>query len=222
MPWRRNSDNYDDDASERPTLGERLRKLLLKPVPEGDPGESSKPAKPAKPPTVEEIEASQKTTDDKERIIGLLGAPFATAIGFLIITARIDNDPAAIINGVANKQHVSVSLYHELLVVFLVLALLMLVMAWFRKRLYLGIVMALYGLAVFNLGYWGFGVPFVLAGAWLLVRAYRIQQRLKEATAGGPSGRSNGPGPRANKRFTPPTSPRRSTRPKPEDEQKAG
>jgi hypothetical protein len=41
--------------------------------------------------------------------------------------------------------------------------------------------MALYGLSIFNLHFWGFGIPFILAGAWLLVRAYRFQQKLKEA-----------------------------------------
>ena len=44
---------------------------------------------------------------------------------------------------------------------------------------------ALYGLAVFNLHWWGFGVPFVLVGAWYLVRAYRAQRALKEATGVG-------------------------------------
>ena len=47
--------------------------------------------------------------------------------------------------------------------------------------------MALYGLAVFNLHYWGFGVPFILVGAWLLVRAYRLQRDLREATGDAPA-----------------------------------
>jgi hypothetical protein len=108
----------------------------------------------------------------------------------------------------------------------------MLVMAMLRKRLFLGIVMALYGLAVFNLHYWGFGVPFIMGGAWLLVRAYRLQRDLREAT-GEPSrpgvrGSGGGANPRtssskANKRYTPPTaSSRRSSPSKRENEQKAG
>jgi len=62
--------------------------------------------------------------------------------------------------------------------------------------------MALYGLTVFNLHYWGFGVPFILFASWYLVRAYRLQRELKEATAtaGGGAG-----GPRPSKRYTPPT-----------------
>ena len=49
----------------------------------------------------------------------------------------------------------------------------------------MGIVTSLYGLAIFNLHYWGFGVPFVMVGAWYLVRTYRLHRKLKEATAGG-------------------------------------
>ena len=87
----------------------------------------------------------------------------------------------------------------------------MLVTAWFRKRMYLGICMALYGLAIFNLHYWGFGIPYVLGGAWLLVRAYRLQRELREATGDRRrrrrAGRAAAPGsrrPSANKRYTPP------------------
>jgi hypothetical protein len=65
--------------------------------------------------------------------------------------------------------------------------------------------MALYGLAVFNLRYWGFGVPFVMVGAWYLVRAYRLQQELKRTAGDTPSARTNGARPRSNKRYTPPT-----------------
>ncbi len=39
-------------------------------------------------------------------------------------------------------------------------------MALWRKRLFMGILAAMYGLAIFNLHYWGFGVPFVMVGAW--------------------------------------------------------
>jgi hypothetical protein len=92
--------------------------------------------------------------------------------------------------------------------VLLGLAVLILVSSMMRKRLFQGITLALYGLAVFNLRYWGFGIPFVLAGAWYLVRAYRLQQELKRAEAGSPGasrakGVSSGPRPRANKRYTP-------------------
>jgi hypothetical protein len=82
-----------------------------------------------------------------------------------------------------------------------------------RKRMFLGIALALYGLAVFNLHYWGFGVPFLMAGAWYLVRAYRLNQELKRVGGAdvSPSRNSsrqatlsNGSRPRASKRYTPP------------------
>ncbi len=76
----------------------------------------------------------------------------------------------------------------------LALALAMLVGAWFRKRLVIGIACALYGISFFNLHYWGFGLPFILIGSWYLVRAYRLSQKLKLAKSTdtprlGPSGR---------------------------------
>jgi hypothetical protein len=210
------------DGVRGPTLRERLSNLFLKAPPPG-----SEPAPVAPPPTVEELEDANRYADDKERLIGLLAAPVAALIGILIVGADISNDPAATFaNGTANAAHVSHSLYSELLIVLLVLAVAMLAAAWFRKRLYLGVVLALYGLTVFNLKYWGFGLPFLLFGAWLLVRAYRAQKALKLAT--GDTGRQpssdSGRGssaPRRSKRYTPPTAkPKRPA--KPEDEQKAG
>jgi len=109
------------------------------------------------------------------------------------------------------KNHVNTSLYYSLELVLLGLSVLILVTALWRKRLFIGIALVLFGLGVFNLHYWGFGIPFVLAGAWYLVRAYRLQQELKRAEAvegpPRPKGRepSNGPRPRPNKRYTPPT-----------------
>lgn len=133
-----------------PTLGQRLAQRTLKPAPE---------APPAAPPS--------RAADDRERLVGLIAAPLAAAIGFLVVSALVGNDPAT------GPRHVSVSLYEEVLVALLALAVAMLAGALLRKRLALGMVTALYGLAIFNLHYWGFGLPFVMAGAWLLVRAYR-------------------------------------------------
>ena len=92
----------------------------------------------------------------------------------------------------------------------------MLATAWFRKRLYLGIAMALYGLSVFNLHFWGFGVPFILVGAWYLVRAYRLQQKLKLARAEAPSpGRSGASAPPPATSGTRPRTPPPRPPPKP-------
>ncbi len=211
---------------DREPLGQRLRSAIVKPV---DPGTVVTAKNSDKPPSVEELEHESAFANDKERLVGLLAAPFAGIIGISIISAQMSRNPAQFLkNGQINKNYTSPSLYHELLLVLLVLAVLMLVTAWFRKRLYLGIVMALYGLTVFNLHWWGFGIPFVMAGAWLLVRSYRAQRALREATGDVGSSRGRGRGatttaPSANKRYTPPTAPpKRPLRPKPEDEQRAG
>jgi hypothetical protein len=157
--------------------------------------------------SVEELEDAVARSDDKERAIGLVAAPLAALVGIIISSASIDY---------AKSHHLSTSLYTELTYVILAMSVLILVSSLMRKRLFQGITLALYGLAVVNLRYWGFGIPFLLAGAWYLVRAYRLQQALKRAEANGPGrpsskrGPSNGarPGgvrPRSNKRYTPPT-----------------
>lgn len=235
MPGRRDIDDSDDDyapqsslrqrlvlrrgnGSEKAPLMDRLRSAFLKPAPEGP--DSS--AADYEPPSVDELEARVRSADDKERLIGLIAAPFAAAIGILVISALIVNDPPAHLkDGLVDTRHVSLSLYHELELVMIALSVLILVMAMLRKRLYLGIVMALYGLAIFNLHYWGFGIPFIMGGAWLLVRAYRAQRDLREASGGqSPAQRAhrsnNGAAPRArpqaNKRYTPPAAaPKRSS-----------
>lgn len=214
---------HDGDTAQ---LGDRLRKAVLKPVDPGSAGASGEQ------PSVEELEADVHSADDKERLIGLLAAPFAAAIGILVISALIENDPPTLLgNGRADTLHVSLSLYHALGGVLLGLSVLMLATAMLRKRLYLGIAMALYGLAIFNLHYWGFGIPFIMGGAWLLVRAYRLQRDLREAT----EGELSRPGPRAPggasrttsrpqspERYRPrATAPKRSSRPKPRKRQRA-
>jgi hypothetical protein len=210
---------------DREPLGQRLRSAMLRPV---DPNTVVTAKDSNKPPSVDELENESAFANDKERLVGLLAAPFAGIIGISIISVQISRNPKQFVNGQLNKNYTSPALFHELLLVLLVLAVLMLVTAWFRKRLYLGLVMALYGLTVFNLHWWGFGIPFVMAGAWLLVRAYRAQRAVREATGDVGSGRGRGrgattPAPRPNKRYTPPTAPpKRPSRPKPEDEQRAG
>jgi hypothetical protein len=216
----RDDDTPTDAAGPRSLRG-RLSGFFLKPPPPG-----AAPAEVAPPRTVEELEDANRYADDKERMIGLLAAPLAGLIGILIVGADISHDPPALLpDHKVNAAHVATSLYHELLIIRLVLAVVMLVTAWFRKRLYLGVAMALYGLAVFNLHYWGFGIPFVLFGAWLMVRGYRAQKALKEATgdAGryrGGTTRSGPTPPRPSKRYTPPTA--KPKRPKPEDEPQSG
>jgi hypothetical protein len=216
------------EDQQRAPLADRLRSAFMKPV-DPDAAETAKAASPS----VEQLEADVRSANDKERLVGLIAAPFAAAIGMLVIRAQIVNDPPARLkNGQIDTLHVNVSLYHDLTVVLIGLSVVMLVTAMLRKRLYLAIVMALYGLAIFNLHYWGFGVPFIMGGAWLMVRAYRLQRDLREATGGGPSRSSSarrGGGaaerisrPQPNKRYTPPRVPaRRPTPTKAETKERA-
>ena len=177
------------------TWWERLKFALVRP-----PDDDARATKPDER-SAGEIEASIRTADDKERAIGLIAAPLAAVIGIAISSASIDY---------AKTHHQSLTVYDELTYVILGLSVLMLATAWWRKRLFLGITMALYGLAVFNLHYWGFGIPFLMAGSWYLVRAYRLQQALKRAQGGRTASArrmtaSNGARPRPSKRYTPPT-----------------
>jgi len=194
---------------------DRLRRAMLKPV---DP--DAAPVAPAgPPPTVEEARAAVRSADDKERLIGLLAAPVAAGIALITTSTLIANDPPALLaNGTLNKLHVSVGVYHELLIALMALAFVMIGSAWFRKRLFLGVSAALYGLALFNMHYWGFGIPYLMIGSWLLVRSYRAQRELKAAEAGlpgpgrGGAGGSPGYRPMSSKRYTPPTQARRPSR----------
>ncbi len=208
----------------------RISLFMLKPSRGADPSDETSP-KPetTEPTTIPEIEAAIKRADDKERIIGLLAAPVAAAIALLVVAALVAHDPSATYtNGQIDKLHVNPHLYVELGGVTLALALLMLGAAWYRKRLLLGIAMALYGLSIFNLHYWGFGLPFILGGAWYLVRSYRLSEKLKHAKAGDPIGGPRGRGQatsrsQPSKRYTPPAAPiRRASKPKPGKELEAG
>lgn len=188
-------------------LFDRLRTAIVRPA-DGDDDDGNEHFEPR---PAEELESAVRSADDKERLIGLIAAPLAAAIGILVTGALISNDPAARLkNGQINIHHVNPSVYEGLTYVVVGLSVIVLVSAMFRKRLFLGIALALYGLAIFNLHYWGFGVPFILAGAWLLVRAYRLQRELKEVTAAGqPPGRAGTRSQQATRRYTPPASPRK-------------
>jgi hypothetical protein len=179
---------------------DRVRRAVLKP-------EALQATEPAPPDsrTVEELQAAERDADDTERFFGLVAAPLAAAIGFFIPNYLIQHPQTIRLkSGALSVQRVNVTEYHTLELVLLVLAFGMLATAWYRKRLFLGMLLALFGLGVFNLHYWGFGIPFLLLGSWLLVRAYRAHQAVREATGQGRSGASSPLRPRANKRYTPP------------------
>src|ERR1700722_18237804 len=161
------------DSAPKMTLWERLKYSMVRP--DDDPKE--KEVEEIRP--VDEIEADISRSNDKERAIGLVAAPVAALIGLIISSASINY---------AKTHNQSVAVYDKLTYVLLGLAALILVTSWLRKRLFQGITLALYGLAIFQLHYtyFGFAAPFLLAGAWYLVRAYRLQQELRRAGGSSP------------------------------------
>jgi hypothetical protein len=200
-----------------------MSNMMLRPAVMAENSTGDNRSKPPEPTTEAEIEETIKRASDKERVIGLIAAPIAAAIGFLVTAALVHNDPAALLaNGQANPHHTNPTLYTELGLLSMALAIGMLASAWFRKRLLMGATMAMYGLSLFNLHYWGFGVPYIMFGSWYLVRAYRLSQQLKLVQGGGTimskaaarrQSQIKGYTPQ-NKRYTPP-SPSRSPKPKP-------
>lgn len=184
----------------RLTFWQRMKYTLVRPDDDGAPTATEERS-------VDELEEAMRNADDRERAVGLIAAPVSAAVSFGVITALIDRDhtPGA-------KVVASVSTLHELLLVLLALSVLMVVTALWRKRLFLGLALAIYGVSLFQLGWLGFAIPFVLAGAWYIVRQFRLQQAFRRKTEGpgGPptrksNGSSDGSRPRPNKRYTPPT-----------------
>ena len=181
------------------TTWERLKYSMVRP--DDDPGARTKTALETRP--EDEVEAEIRRSTDRERVIGLAAAPIAAVVGLLFGGASVNY---------AKAHNQSVSVYDTLTYVLLGLAVLILVSSLLRKRLFQGISFALFGLAIFQLHYTyvGFAFPFILAGAWYLVRSYRLSQELRRAQAAGPGGtRTKGPTtgsrPRQNKRYTPPS-----------------
>ena len=173
MPSSPAADNFGPDDAPGMTRWERLKYSMVRP--DDDPKE--KKALETRP--LDEVEAEISRSNDKERMIGLIAAPVAAIVGLVISAASVNY---------ANSHHQSTAVYEKLTYVLLGLAVLILLTSWLRKRLFQGITLALYGLAIFQLHYTyvGFAAPFLLAGAWYLVRAYRLQQELKRAEAAGP------------------------------------
>jgi hypothetical protein len=184
------------------TRWERIKYAMVRPDDDADAGSPG-----ADDRSADELSAHIRRADDRERAVGLIAAPVSALIAFLVTGALIsrNSQPTTL-----PKNYVSASTYHWVLLVLLVLAAAMLAAAWFRKRMVLAIALALFGVGMFQLGYLGFAVPFVLAGAWYLVRAFRLQQALKR-TEGDPSRATAKPlpngsaRPRPSKRYTPPT-----------------
>ena len=198
MPADEDTGNPGEDDAPRMTLWQRLRYSMVRP--DDEPSDRVH----AEDRPVEEIQEDIRRSNDKERAIGLVVAPVAAVVGLVISSASINY---------AKTHNQSTAVYDKLTYVLLALALLILVSSMLRKRLFQGITIALFAVAIFQLKftYVGFAFPFVLIGAWYLIRAYRLQQELKRAEAAGPSAPrpkgSNGTQarPRRNKRYTPPS-----------------
>ena len=204
MPSSPDAGDPEGDAAPKMSLWERIKYTMVRP--DDDP--KDKEVEEIRP--VDEIEADIARSNDKERAIGLVAAPIAAIVTLIVSNALINN---------AKAHDQSYHVFQELTYVLLGLAVLILLTSWLRKRLFQGITLALFGLAMFQLHYTyiGFAAPFLLAGSWYLVRAYRLQQELKRAEAAGPTpprpkGNSAAapPRPRRNKRYTPPSRARSS------------
>ena len=160
MPRNTHVDDSGGDDQPKLTFFERLRYTMVKPDDSGKVKDGSRQL------SREELEATIARADDKERNIGLIAAPVGAIVALFVSADLIHH---------AQQTGQSTSAYQTLTFVLLGMAVLMLAASWLRKRLILGIVMALFGLGIFNLHYWGFGVPFLMAGSWYLVRAWRLQ-----------------------------------------------
>lgn len=203
MPANRETGSNDGDGVPM-TRWERLKYAMVRPD-----GEDKRPA--ADERSAEELQYEVRYADDRERAVGLIAGPISVLISFIVIGSDISKNSS--LTTTAPKNYVPASTYHWVLLIFVALAVIMLASAWWRKRMPLAIALALYGVGLFQLGWLGFAVPFVLAGAWYLVRAFRLQQALKKAEAAesattrSTARTSNGSKPRAraNRRYTPPT-----------------
>lgn len=144
---------------------------------------------------------SARRADDRERLAGVVAAPVAALIDFVVVGVLAARDRSA-------QLGVAVTRYEELEVVLLVVAVGILASAVGRRRVPLGAALGLQGLALFDLRFWGFAIPFVAAGAWLVARAYRSPAPAPAPEpegpgTPGPSGADRSGPVSANKRFTP-------------------
>jgi hypothetical protein len=200
MPANRDTGSSGDDGVPM-TRWERLKYAMVKPD-----DSVARPAA-ADERSAEDIQYAIRYADDRERAVGLIAGPISALISFIVIGSMINRNSQPTTTA---KNFVPASTYHWVLLVFLALAVVILVSAWWRKRMAMAISLALYGVGLFQLGWLGFAVPFVLAGAWYLVRAFRLQQAFKKAEVEEgvkthSTTRTSKPRARANRRYTPPT-----------------
>lgn len=144
---------------------------------------------------------STSRTGERERLAVLVAAPVAALVDFVVVGVLAARDRTAGLS-------VGVARYEELEVVLLVLTVGILASGLWRRRLPAGAALGLQGLALFDLHFWGFALPFVAAGAWMVARAYRSRAagpdpQISEDRPTGRSAQLPSGTVSANKRFTP-------------------
>ncbi len=165
--------------------------------------------------TVPELRERMKFLDPQERRVAMLIAPVLAGLDLWLTSLTIHNNPA-----VGHKGHSDPGQILWLGVASAVVALLVVVAAFFRRRSF----------TIFTLAFSGFGggpvtvLPALFVMGWLLVRFNRMQKALYAKTGGGPAasreaaakrraertaarkkGKAPEPaGPPPNKRYTPP------------------
>lgn len=208
----------DAVSSPAPTTGSRLRDALLKPPPASSgPRAGAARANPYADESVEELRRKMKYLDDRERQIALFVGPLMAALDIAIMLVGLHGNPAH------GKSHVSPTNYYTLGIGSAVLALVVVIAAYFRRRSF----------TIFALLFSGYGgglvtmLPAWAAAGWLFVRFNKMQRALTAKT-GGPPGRQGAnrqrpaargtdarrprakrkapepAGPARNKRYTPP------------------
>lgn len=181
--------------------------------------------------SVAEIRAAMKRLDDRERYLPLFVGPVLVALDLLLTAVAIHDNPA-----LHHKNHADPGLILAVGIGSAVIALLVVISAFFRRRSF----------TIFSLLFGGYGgglvtmIPAWILAGWLFVRFNRLQKALIAKT-GGPAaarqassqartqrleqrrrnleerrrtGRRTPPvaeGPASNKRYTPP----RPTTPRP-------
>jgi len=126
--------------------------------------------------TKDELVVAIKRIDDQERKIGLLIAPIGAVVGVLLMISAIHLNPA-----VGHKNHVSASVFIWEGVARVVLAILVAVAAFTRRRSFLGFALLFLGTA---LGSPIVALPFWFVGGWLIWRAFKWQKELAAMTGG--------------------------------------
>jgi hypothetical protein len=210
------------------STGSRLRDAFLKPAPapaaKTSSGTGGTRADPYPDQSTEELRRSMKYLDDRERRVALFIGPLLAALDLALMQVTLHDNPA-----VGHKNHADPSTIVALGVGSAVLAVVVLVAAYYRRRSF----------TIFALLFAGYGggivtmIPSWIVAGWLFIHFNRIQKVVVSRTGGPAAARQraaqaradrNGSGrprlgsrrdktppvpagPEKNKRYTPPKAP---------------